>query len=204
MGRDDDIAAIDRALKARGGRPTIAALHGLRGVGKTTLAAAYAERYRERYRAIWWIRAETESTAQADLVGLAVQFGWVAANAAEGPAVDSARQKLREEGDGILLVYDNARNADQIGPYLPHGGMTHILITSNAPNWSGVPAPIAIRKWSRGTGADDLVSQTDRPNERAAAVALSTALDGLPLAHEQAAAYCARTGLPLGHYRQKT
>jgi tetratricopeptide (TPR) repeat protein len=34
-------------------------------------------------------------------------------------------------------------------------------------------------------------------------LALSEALDGLPLAHEQAAAYCARTGLSLADYRKK-
>jgi ATP-dependent DNA ligase len=28
-------------------------------VGKTTLAAAYAERHRGDYRATWWIRAQT-------------------------------------------------------------------------------------------------------------------------------------------------
>jgi hypothetical protein len=62
MGRDDALAAIDTALARQQGRVAITALHGLRGVGKTTLAAAYAERHRSDYRAIWWIRAQTEPT----------------------------------------------------------------------------------------------------------------------------------------------
>src|SRR5262249_51062087 len=56
LGRDDDLAAIDAALASDNGRAAITALHGLRGVGKTTLAAAYAERHRGDFRATWWIR----------------------------------------------------------------------------------------------------------------------------------------------------
>ena len=77
LGRDEDIAAIDAALTGKhGGAAITTALHGLRGVGKTTLAAAFAERRSSDYRATWWIRAETESTMRADLVGLG-RSAWV-------------------------------------------------------------------------------------------------------------------------------
>jgi ABC-type transport system involved in cytochrome bd biosynthesis fused ATPase/permease subunit len=66
LGRDDELAAIDAVLKSENGR--IAALLGLRGVGKSTLAAAYAERHKAEYRATWWIRAQTPETMRADLV----------------------------------------------------------------------------------------------------------------------------------------
>ena len=59
MGRDDAIEELDRAIHFSNGRVAIMALHGLRGVGKTTLAAAYAERHRTEYRVTWWIRAQT-------------------------------------------------------------------------------------------------------------------------------------------------
>jgi hypothetical protein len=204
LGRDEDLTAIDAALKGKQGRAAITtALHGLRGVGKTTLAAAYAERRRRDYRATWWIRAETLPTMRADLVGLGVRLGWVVADEKEEPALVAVLERLRDEGDGILLVYDNANNADEIGPYMPRAGAARIIVTSNAPNWSGVAAPIEIEKWPKETGADYLIAQIGRPSDRNAALALSEALDGLPLAHEQAAAYCARTGLPLVDYRKK-
>src|SRR5712692_2529931 len=57
------------------GRVAITALHGLRGVGKTVLAAAYAELHRRDYRATWWLRAETEAGMRADLVGLGARHG---------------------------------------------------------------------------------------------------------------------------------
>jgi hypothetical protein len=75
MGRDDALVAIETALGRYEGRVAITALHGLRGVGKTTLAAVYAERHRGDYRATWWLGAHTESTVRADLVALGVRLG---------------------------------------------------------------------------------------------------------------------------------
>src|SRR5260370_28760447 len=66
MGRDDALADIDAALGRHEGRVAITALHGLRGVGKTVLAVAYAEQHRDEYRALWCIRAETEPGIRAD------------------------------------------------------------------------------------------------------------------------------------------
>jgi hypothetical protein len=98
LGRDDALAAVAVALGRYEGRVAITALHGLRGVGKTTLAAAYAERHRSDYRATWWIRAQTETTMRADLVGLGVRLKWVAADEKEEPALATEMDRLRLEG----------------------------------------------------------------------------------------------------------
>jgi thymidylate kinase len=90
MGRNDALAAIAAAIARHQGRVAITALHGLRGVGKTTLAAAFAERHHRDYRATWWIRAQTETTMRADLIALAVRLGWVAAIEKEELAVAAA------------------------------------------------------------------------------------------------------------------
>ena len=111
LGREDSLAAIETALGRYEGRVAITALHGLRGVGKTTLAAAYAERHRGDYRATWWIRAQTEAGMRADLVGLGVRLGWIAADEKEEPALAAVMERLRHEGEGILLIYDNAIDA---------------------------------------------------------------------------------------------
>ncbi len=182
------------------GRVAITALHGLRGVGKTTLAVAYAERHASDYRATWWIRAETASTMRADLVGLGVRLDWVAADEKEEPAIAVVMERLRENGKGILLVYDNARNASEIRPYMPRAGAAHAIVTSNAPDWGGVAAPVEIEVWPKEVGADYLTARTGRDHERASALTLSEALGGLPLAHEQAAAYCDRIGISFGEY----
>ena len=166
LGRDDALAAIETALKRYEGRVAITALHGLRGVGKTTLAAAYAERHRGDYRATWWIRAQTEPTMRADLVALGVRLGWVAADEKEEPALAVVMERLQHEGEGILLIYDNAVDADALKPYLPRGGRAHVLVTSNAHAWRGVAAPVEIRLWPKDIGADYLIARTGR-DERA-------------------------------------
>ncbi len=201
VGRDAALAAIDAALRPRDGG--IAALHGLRGVGKTTLAAAYAERQMADYRAAWWIRAQTPETVRSDLVSLGVRLGWVAAEQKDELALAEVLQRLRSEGEGVLLVYDNAISPQLLMPFVPTGGAWRALITSNAPAWRGVAQPIEIPVWAKTVGGDYLVARTGREGERQAAEALSEDLGGLTLAHEQAGAYCDRLGLSLSEYRSR-
>ena len=63
-----------------------------------------------------------------------------------------------------------------------------------------LPGPresVAIQLWPKEIGADYLIARTGRGAEREAAEDLSEALGGLPLAHEQATAYCERLEIPL-------
>jgi len=147
--------------------------------------------------------AQTETTLRADLVGLGTRLGWVGAEDKEEPAIRVVIERLRDEGDGLLLIFDNAPDADAIRSYLPVRGGAHVLVTSNSHNWRGLAAPVAIRVWPKEVGADYLIARTGREDERQAAEALSEALGGLPLAHEQAAAYCERLEIPLEAYRRR-
>ena len=122
MGREEALAAIEAGLGRYEGRVAITALHGLRGVGKTVLAAAYAERHRRNYRATWWARAQSEPTVRADLVALGVRLGWVPSDEKEEPALVAVMERLRHEGEGILLIFDHAADADALKSYLPRGG----------------------------------------------------------------------------------
>ncbi len=166
LGRDDSLKAIDAALKRYEARVAITALHGLRGVGKTTLAAAYADKHRGDYRATWWIRAQTPDTTRADLVSLGARLGWVAPDEKEGPALKIVMERLRHEGDGLLLIFDNAIDAASLEDFLPPGGALHVLITSNAHDWGALAEPIDIRLWPKNIGADFLILRTRRESAR--------------------------------------
>lgn len=203
LGRDDELKSVEEALVRSPGRIAIAALHGMRGVGKTTLAAAYAESHSGEYRAIWWVRAQADVTIRTDLVTLGTRLNWVGAKEKEQQALTVILQRLHQEGEGILLVFDNAADERSIESYLPRGGATKIIVTSNTPAWGQFAEPIQIREWSNTVGADYLVARTGRDNERGAAETLAHTLGGLPLALEQAAAYCERVKVSFSEYDRR-
>jgi tetratricopeptide (TPR) repeat protein len=203
MGRDGTFGELDELLRGGNARSAVAALHGLRGVGKSTLAAAYAERHRLDYRATWWIRAQTDATMRADLVALGVRLQWVSAEEKEEAALATVTDRLRYDGDGILLIYDNALDAASLKPYLPRSGSAHVLITSNSHALRNVASMVEIGLWPPNVGADYLLARSGGEADRASGEILSEALGGLPLAHEQAAAYCERLELPLAEYRRR-
>src|SRR4051812_40666982 len=112
-------------------------------------------------------------------------------------------ERLRHEGEGFLLIFDNAIDARRLTPYLPRGGAARILVTSNAHAWRGAAEPIEIDVWPKAVGADYLIARTGRTAERGDAETLSEVLGGLPLAHEQAAAYCERLEITLAEYGRR-
>ena len=93
---------------------------------------------------------------------LGVRLGWVGADEKEEPALAAVMERLRHEGEGILLIFDNAIDANALKPYLPRGGAAQVLVTSNAHAWRGVAAPVEIRLWPKEIGADYLIARTGR------------------------------------------
>jgi hypothetical protein len=204
MGRDDLLSEIEDSLKRSGGRVAVTALHGLRGVGKSTLAAAYAELQMSHYRVIWWVRAENESTLQDDLIALVRQLRRFVSGSSEQPsALGEIMEALGHEWGDILVIFDNAIGTRSVKRYLPRAANIHTLITSNSDDWREVARPIELRPWSPEIGADFLIARTGRDNERVVAQSLSVELGGLPLAHEQAAAYCAHLRVSFSDYQRR-
>jgi tetratricopeptide (TPR) repeat protein len=203
VGRDEDIERIERGFTRYAGRAAILAINGMRGSGKSTLAMAYAERHRRDYRATWWIRAATDDGIQADLVALAIALKWARPDEREDYPVAAVLDRVTTDGERILLIYDNAVDAETIEPYLPREGGAHVLITSNASAWRQVAEPIELRLWPNSVGAEFLIARTGHGHERDEAERLSGACEGLPLALEVAASYCEQVGISLAEYRRR-
>jgi tetratricopeptide (TPR) repeat protein len=172
-------------------------LHGLGGVGKTQLAAEYAHRHASHYRIRWWIPAEQPAAIPGHLATLARQLG-IPEQADQTVTVAALLAELGRRGDW-LLVFDNAEDPHDLGPYWPSteaGG--RVLVTSRNPNWQPLAATLPVDVWPRADAVAFLHRRAGL--DRQDAYALAKALGDLPLALEQAAAYVQQTTTPPGEY----
>jgi TIR domain len=120
-GRADELDRLDAILmqdkpaavtQASVGR---AAVQGMGGVGKTSLAVEYAHRFRGLYAGVCWCPAETRTGLLSALAGLAVTLGAATPEEADvEKASKAALRRLAEQPATWLLVYDNVPAPDQI------------------------------------------------------------------------------------------
>ncbi|WP_174190179.1 AAA family ATPase, partial [Nocardia barduliensis] len=104
---------------------------GMRGAGKTHLAAAYARRVLDRREGlVGWINAESPETLYTGLATIADRLGVAAV---DGDTIESARllrDYLGSTQDRHLLVFDNAEHVDLLRELLPVHGGTRVVITT--------------------------------------------------------------------------
>jgi tetratricopeptide (TPR) repeat protein len=198
-GREAQLVALHDQLTSQGAATLVptAALYGMGGVGKTQLALAYAQRYREDYELGWWVPAESELGMLTALADLGVVLGL----STELPPAELAirvRDALRERS-GWLLIFDNANDPAAVAEFLPVAGGGHVLVTSRDPAWQGIADPVPVDLLPLDE-AVQLLLRRSGDRDDGAAVRLANALGRLPLALEQAAAYAAQQHLPLAGY----
>jgi hypothetical protein len=197
-GREDLLARLDAQLT--GGErpwPRVAALHGLGGVGKTTVAVEYAHRHLADVGLVWQFPAEDPGLLLAEFGRLAAQLGAREVADARDP-VASVHAVLAAFPAGWLLVFDNAPGQGAVQPFLPPAGRGRVLVTSQSAIWPPGWA-VAVSELDTQLAAGFLVTQTGDPDEEAAA-GLAEGVGGLPLALAQAAAFIQAAGISLAGY----
>ncbi len=214
-GRAAELEAL-RANLVRRDRPhpAVQVVSGPGAVGKTEIAAGYLHRHRDDYEIIWWIRAEHHDRVGDALIRLGQRLELRPAASAGGRA-GAVAAVLDVLGSGVwpswLLVYDNATQPLELHKYLPRcppGG--HIIITSRVQYWPGYMGAdgVEVSAFSEQEAIDYLRRRVPAldPGEQEAeprvsdAGRLAAALDRLPIAVEQAAAYLAETGQGVDDY----
>ena len=195
--RADLLAALD----APGPRPRVVyALTGMRGVGKTHLAAAYARaKLAERWRLVAWINAEDHAGVLTGLAEVAAALGLAAGAEDARAAVRAVRHRLEADGERCLLVFDNATDPALLRPFLPAAGAAQVIITSNYQAVAYLGAGVPVDVFTEAEALTFLAARTGQA-DAAGARTLARELGCLPLALAQAAAVIASQHLSYDTY----
>lgn len=206
IGRGQIITQIHSklSLSSMQHKPTIVAVSGLGGIGKTEVTIAFAYEHIHSYKLIGWIRAEEPATLASDIAGLSALLQ-LHNDAAQDTLIMKVKMALNAI-DNWILIFDNVNDSALVRPYL--SGLTggHVLLTSRRTNWDDIAIEISLPEMSEIESLELLTGYTCGRDEDglvpAGAEALAQDLGNLPLALTQARAYARETGCGFIEYRR--
>jgi tetratricopeptide (TPR) repeat protein len=201
VGRMDELARLEKAT-ADSGRVAVVALHGLGGVGKSTLAARFAGTYADRFSSVWWITADSLAAIDNGLADLATTL---APEMAEMPVDQRAQRALRwlSGHTGWLVILDDLLTPVHATRLLERVRTGTIIITSRqSTGWRNVtPVPLDVLAAGEAMELLERIVRAEWPEATLTdSERLCEELGHLPLAVEQAAAYIAQTHTPPAQY----
>ena len=180
------------------------ALMGMRGSGKTQLAAAVATRCKEEgWPSVAWIHAASRKEIIANLYEVALRFGIDASNNIPLEViVRRLLDQLRSANErNRLFVFDNVENPDDLRDLIPEGAGVRVIITTTRhldwddPEWLQLTVGAFEREQSVA-----LLCERTGDTHREAADRIADALGDVPVAIVHAAATAKWGGYALSEY----
>ena len=176
------------------------ALTGLRGVGKTHLAAAYARaKLTQRWRLVAWINAEDLAEILTGLAEVAAALQLATGQSDMEAAARAVRYRLEIDGDRCLVVFDNATDPELVQPFIPATGAARVIITTNHLAMANLGAGLPVDVFTGEEALAFLAERTGSADTQGAG-RVAAELGYLPLALAQAAAVIAAQHLEYGTY----
>jgi tetratricopeptide (TPR) repeat protein len=129
-GRKDELEELLESVKTGG--VTISGLQGLGGVGKTALALKLAEQLKPDYPDAQFyldLKGVTQPLTPRDAMAYVIRAWHPTAQLPENSEEVAAHYRSVLEGRRVLLLMDNARDAQQVSPLVPPAGCL-LLVTS--------------------------------------------------------------------------
>ncbi|GAB7044094.1 MULTISPECIES: FxSxx-COOH system tetratricopeptide repeat protein [Catenuloplanes] len=195
-GRREQLAALRGHLQNMG-PVVIMALHGMGGVGKSSLAVEYAHRFAEDYDIAWWIDAEQPAFVAEQLVSLGSLVGWTPNLSDVSAGATEVLRRLRVE-NRWLVVLDNVESPEEVARWLPQGP-GHVLLTSRRPDWWQLAAAVEVDVFDRDESIA-LLRRISPAVSGADAGDIAREVGDLPLAVAQAAGVLSETGISARDY----
>src|SRR5258708_18332974 len=190
------------------------AISGLGGIGKTQIAVEYAYRFRNEYRSILWASAASSDTLLLDFVAIASVLELTEKQAQDQNIIVVAVKQWLAIHEKWLLILDNADELQVVNDFLPIGATGHILITTRAQATGTLAHALEVQEMDQQEGmllllrrakvlAPDAPLHQAPEEDQAKAKAIVLAMDGLPLALDQAGAYIEETGCTVASYLEQ-
>ncbi|HEU5382522.1 MAG TPA: FxSxx-COOH system tetratricopeptide repeat protein [Ktedonobacteraceae bacterium] len=184
------------------------ALKGLGGIGKTQIAVEYAYRAcaQGRYVHVFWINAASEEAILSSFVALAEMIPAIAQETDQHRRVSAIKRWLEQCPYSWLLIFDNADEMALLPPYLPQHGNGSLLFTTRMHAVGSFATPLDVETMGLVEGTMLLLQRSQHlhasDDEHNEATNIVIALDGFPLALDQAGAYIEETGCSFQDYLQ--
>ena len=182
-------------------------LVGMRGCGKTQLAAALAKRCEDaNWSLVAWVNAVSPESIKSALVELAKEL-----------KIDTSDEPTREqliarclnslrssEASNRLIIFDNVEDINDLRGLVPTGDDLRVLATTtNDTGWDSQGwGTIKVGVFDREQSIDYLLNTTSSTDHKAADT-LAHRLEDLPLALAQAAATARNGNLSLARYLER-
>ncbi|WP_344669433.1 FxSxx-COOH system tetratricopeptide repeat protein [Catenulispora yoronensis] len=202
IGRETELAELASAMGA-GTQVVAQAVSGLGGIGKSSLAAAYARAHSAGYAGIWWLVADSRAGAEAGLADLARRLCPQAAGHPDPVALMQWAISWLAQHPGVLLIWDNVEDVEDVRELIAAlPSAAHLVTSRRYVGWHRIRVSEPLRLGP--LPADDAVDLLTRLASPALAgdsgQDLCSELGFLPLAVEQVGSYLAEAGMTAADY----